>query len=125
MSVSPDTDVLYDEAIALEQRIVEYEAKKQAFWRLARDIELDLLSNGFMPEADPEIRIRAAGLRANQMLEENQPDLFAFLDAEDAAIRAIRIRNDGLVTAGWVKQFAYTSWTRKLRGADKQSELEA
>lgn len=126
MSISPDTDAIYAEAIDLQDRVEVFEQRRLEFTRLRRDKELELLSNGFLPDAAAEIRLAAVCLRASQILEEEHADLFKFLDEEHSALAAINARNEGIVAAGWAEQFAVNAWSRRLRESDKpKGELES
>lgn len=125
MTFNPDTDVLYDEAISLQARAEKYDGEMQRFKRLIRDTELELLSDGFMPDAEPEIRIACSQLRANQILEEKHGDLFRYLDDEGAAISAMRLRNEGIVTAGWAEGLALNSARKSFYEPKPKDELES
>lgn len=126
MPISPDTDVIYQEAIDLQGRSEKLRSKAYKGHRLLRDIALELLSDGFLADKEPEIRLEAVRLRSNQLLEERHPDLFRWLDEETGAIEAIRLRNEGIVAAGWAEQFALNSKMRRWSpGLDKpKGEIE-
>lgn len=122
MSISPDTDAIYAEAIELQSRVEVYEERRLEFMRLARDIQLELLESDYLANVDGEVRIEAIGLRSNQIMQERHPDLFKYLDNEASAFAAIRARNDSIVAAGWAEQFAHNSWSRSLREIETRGD---
>jgi hypothetical protein len=122
-----DTDAMFDEAVGLAGRVEKLELLGQKLVRLARDKELVLLSNGFMPDAAPEVRIAAVARRASQIVEEENGDLWAQFDAERAAINGMRASYEAIVATGWADNFANAYWRRSDKaGIDKSKrELDA
>lgn len=115
MSISPDTDVIYQEAIDLQERVEIYQSRRISFLRLVRDRKLDLLERGMFNDLSPDAQLEAIDLKVNQLLEIEYPEVFDFLDSESAKLAAINARNEAIVAAGWAETFAASKAARELQ----------
>lgn len=124
MSLSPDTDALYQSAINSAHLAERLEITRKELQRHLREEELRLILTGEFSTLKGKERIRVCNLRASQIVEEKYKDLYDEHWNIHAELAAIHTRNEGVVAAGWAENFALNKWQRELSEGHKPQELD-
>lgn len=110
------SEVIYEEALRLEQRVAAHHLRAKEIELMQRRRAMALFNDThYQTAADSDTRWTLAINQANLDLHDEFPELCAEHEEENARLEGLRARNEAVVAAGWANQFEREEWLRTMR----------